>query len=158
MGMYDRSYGNKYDASLSTVEIAKRIRADVKALAISGLKVSVRSRTKGTSAIDIEIKALPEDMNVYNESYTSYRKQFPDTNADVRFDFNSRFTQEYLALFETINSIHSAYNHDGSNYMTDYFDVNYYGNVSLDWRVRRDIEAAEVEASPGTYWAKSEVA
>ena len=32
----------------------------------------------------------------------------------------------------TLERIHDAYNHDGSDIQSDYFDVNYYGSVNFE--------------------------
>jgi len=41
-------------------------------------------------------------------------------------------TEEAEAAKMTLQRIHSAYNHDGSDIQSDYFDVNYYGHVTFE--------------------------
>jgi hypothetical protein len=41
-------------------------------------------------------------------------------------------TDEAEAARMTLDRIHNAYNHDGSEIQTDYFDVRYYGVVSFE--------------------------
>jgi len=41
-------------------------------------------------------------------------------------------TEEAQAAKMTLERIHGAYNHDGSDIQSDYFDVNYYGSVGFE--------------------------
>lgn len=34
-------------------------------------------------------------------------------------------------MYDTLNELHDAHNRDGSDTMTDYFDVKFYGQVQL---------------------------
>ena len=43
----------------------------------------------------------------------------------------------------TLERIHNAYNHDGSEIMVDYFDVRYYGVVQFEDDSSREFRAAE---------------
>jgi hypothetical protein len=40
------------------------------------------------------------------------------------------------AILTALEEIHAAYNFNGSDAMVDYFHVNYYGHVEVDWRER----------------------
>jgi hypothetical protein len=46
-------------------------------------------------------------------------------------------TEEAMAAKMTLERIHGAFNHDGSDSMVDYFDVNYYGHVDFQEHGRR---------------------
>jgi len=132
-----RVYGEKYDQvrRLGVVEIAKLMRADIKlALKVAkataepgalatidpfsaipdGLKITVR--TRHANAIDIVVRNIPEAWGWTEEAD---RWGNPRTVA----------TPALKALAEALKTIHRAYNYDGSDISTDYFDVNYYGGV-----------------------------
>lgn len=138
-----RTYGRKYDQTKgkSLTDIAKLIRQDIKLatkaaravhkpgdLAVAdpvatlphGLKISVRTRYfSGGGAIDIIIRHIPHAWGwVPQETVHWHKGQTP--------------SPALKALAEELKDIHRAYNHDGSDIMTDYFDVRFYGNVSDD--------------------------
>jgi hypothetical protein len=130
MSRYDRSYGAKYNdlpgspGWVDTTVIAKAIRADIKAAVkagdIPGVKYSVRtSKFSGGSSIDVEIIGLPnarvERAHPYGGTVFAY-------------------SDETSIVVDKVKAMVDAYNHDGSDSMTDYFDVRFYGHVSVDWR------------------------
>lgn len=138
-----RSYGAKYDKTTyrTYAEIAKLMRADIKiarkiglkaaepgSLAVpdpiadapAAIKFSVRIETfAGGGAIDITIKNIPEDWG-----YT--------TGVNERGRECHNPTPALAALTDELRAIHWAYNYNGSDPMTDYFDVAYYGGVHAD--------------------------
>lgn len=148
--------GSKYEATkgITRKETAARIRQDIKALNLDkAIKISVRTSSySGGGAIDVEITSLPQDFRVMSEKGASWRKQFGDTK-DGPFHWSDAQSDEIKALIDTLKRIHSSYNRDNSDSMVDYFDRRFYGDVSLDWQVRREHEAREIAASPGNYWA-----
>lgn len=131
----DRGEGAKYDSRLNVVEIAKRIRADIKAAIASGeipaIKTSVRiSRYSMGRSIDVTITEAP--FAVLNPAWTEAYK------AGARvwdLDGIGKFTAEATRVFDAITSIRAAYNYDRSDSMTDYYDVNFGGGVSYDWKL-----------------------
>jgi DNA repair protein RadC len=138
--MYERSYGSKYDSKLDTAEIAKRVRSEIaEALKAGelpkGLKASVRtSRFAGGSAIDITVTACP--FPVRNPERVEHdalpwaeqcRRRVPPLH-----------NERARALVAKLESMLRAYNHDGSDIQSDYFDVKFYQNV----RFARDVEEA----------------
>ncbi len=145
--------GAKFDATkgLTQVEIAARIRQDIKDALKSGLlpkgvKVSVRCKSySGGGSIDINITAVPPGFRVCNPKYVAWRKENPQDSfppfraCDMRSD-------EYSAVLETLKGIHDAYNRDNSDSMSDYFDVRYYGDVTMHWELHDRLKAAELEA------------
>lgn len=150
--------GSKHDATrnLDIAEIAKRMRTDIKALGLaSGIKTSVRiQRYSGGQSIDVRITALPDGFRILSEKFASWRKQFPEREHRFPGGAAEQRSAEYHQLVEQLQRVHGAYNRDNSDSMTDYFDVRYYGSVGLDWEVRRDLEQAQIDADPGTYWAE----
>lgn len=122
--MYERSYGEKYDGSLSTTEIAKLIRADIKVAVAAGelpgkpVTYSVRSEYFSMgSSIDVEVRnyAGPVEEQGFGRPW---------------------MTQEAGAIKARLEAISGAYNHDGSDIQVDYFDVNYYGHVTFEASAR----------------------
>lgn len=111
---YERSYGAKYEADLTLAEIAKRMREDIKAAKKSGrlpadVKAAVRCG-KGTG-----IGIFWEAEGVLTIGHTSKHNAFLVP------------TERYDEIQQVLVEIHAAYNHDGSDVQTDYFDVRYYG-------------------------------
>ena len=110
--------GSKYQQTqnLGTVEIAKLVRQDIKSFDPS-YKFSVKVRKfSGGSAIDLEVKAAPEQVLTDRE--------------------------KRRALLADLTKILNAYNYDDSDAMTDYFHVRFYGHVQIDYTLPRPVEAA----------------
>lgn len=157
--------GAKYEATrgMGTREIAARIRADVKAAQKSGLippgvKVSVRmDRFAGGSSIDVHVTALPAGFRILSDAAASWCKQFPARDWQIPLPVSEQHAPEYLALKETLQRIHSAYNRNNSDSMTDYFDVRYYGDAGYDWQVTDPLRKAEIAAARDDYWGDSAI-
>lgn len=136
--MYERSYGYRYEeVNGSTVDIAKVIRRDIKQAVQEGLlptrwSYSVRS-PHGTS-IDVEVRDCPDawrecdGMNCHNV-WCAERNDPRYAHAATPHQV---LTDEAAAAKMTLERIHNAYNHDGSELQTDYFDVRYYGHVNFE--------------------------
>ena len=173
--MYERAYGYKYteQQGKSLAEIAKLMRQDIKQAIAEALlpgkpvKYSVRTETySGGGSINIEVRDWPEawqecdgykpgDRVVSGMGRQLCRDYFcaamlaitgeerPGTQA------HEVLTEDAQAVEMTLKRIREAYNHDGSDSMVDYFDVNYYGHVSFEGRraaERRAEEAARKAA------------
>jgi hypothetical protein len=134
-----RTYGAKYQQvrGLRLAEIAKLMRADIKlarkiglkaaepgAIAIpdpiaeapTGIKFSVTTQMySGGGSIDITIKNIPADWGYTEEDHGDHIRKIP--------------TPALKDLADELAAIHRAYNYNGSDITTDYFDVNYYGGV-----------------------------
>ena len=141
--MYERSYGAKYQKGLSGKEIAKLIRKDIQAAIKAGTipdgAYSVRYECySGGQSIDVKAKHLPgvavlDPERVAYDALT-YEEQQKRYMPDIHNDTGKR-------ILETLERIHAAYNHNGSESQVDYFDVNYYGSRDIDW----EFEKAERE-------------
>ncbi|CAL9611144.1 hypothetical protein SUDANB1_05628 [Streptomyces sp. enrichment culture] len=148
------SYGARYEEvkRMSLTEIAKRIREDIKlarkveakmgqavgaevatvdplaALATmpKGIKVSVRTDYfSGGGSIDVRVYNLPEKGWGYVKEldrYGMYEQWVPGP--------------QLKPILKALEEIHGWYNFDGSDAMVDYFHVNYYGHVDVDWQER----------------------
>jgi DNA repair protein RadC len=146
--------GSKYEETkkLSTVDVAKRIRADIKAAGLpAGVKISVRvRRCTYTSAIDVEVTAVPEGFSILNVARVREERANPHSLINER-DL-PRYAPEMIALLATLKGIWAAYNYNRSDLQSDVFDVRYYGDVRVDWEIERDdragitlgLEAAEI--------------
>lgn len=155
--MYERSYGYKYEEGerLSTTEIAKLIRADIKTAVRDGMlpaewKYTVRtSYGANCSSIDVGVENCADAWvqcpgykigsrhelegggwtaagcgNVWCKAGGQYKD-------DAGAEYHDVLTEEAAVAKMTLDRIHGAYNHDGSDSMVDYFDVNYYGHVTF---------------------------
>lgn len=136
--MYERSYGYRYDEvrDLTTTEIARRIRTDIKTAVAEGLlphhwTYSVRS-PHGTS-IDVEVRDCADAWKPCDGSCHDVwckAKRLPEyAHAATEHEMLS---DDAKAAKMTLERIHGAYNYDGSEIQTDYFDVRYYGHVEFE--------------------------
>lgn len=138
--MYEKSYGYLYgeQKGLSLAEIAKRMRQDIKQAKTEGLlplkwKYSVRTDTySGGGSICINVQECADawisqdDTKCTHDIYCNDERHYKGCPAA------KHLTDEAEAAGITLKRIHGAYNHDGSDAMTDHFDVNYYGSVGFD--------------------------
>lgn len=144
--MYERSYGSRYEDRLDVAEIAKRIRKHIKAAVKdgtlpAGLKTSVRiSRYSMGQSLNITVTAYPE--NFLNPEFIAWKAEHPH---DPHFHAPERYTEKYREHLAVLKGFHSSYNHDGSEVMVDYFDVNYYGDVEADYKLEK-VFREELEA------------
>jgi hypothetical protein len=142
----DRSYGSKYDRNLSTTEIAKLVRADIKSAIKSGslpnMKVSVRSEyySMGTSLYVKVKEIIGRDLDIYNaERLLSDSKNEPNFGVPWMSD-------EARAILNTLEGIVGAYNHDGSDLQTDHFDVKFYAHVDFHYEFEAASRARQLAA------------
>lgn len=123
------------------LKIAAKIRTQIKTAIQdgtlpTGLKTSVRyKRYSGGSSIDITVTAWPSEAILEFadtprwpggecfEQILDGRKIFYRNEPCVR------------AVLDWLNDLLASYNHDGSDSMSDYFDVKFYGNACIDWRL-----------------------
>lgn len=147
--------GAKYDATqrLDTAEIAKRMRADIaEAIATGtlpkGIKVSVNIRRfAGGSAIDMRVRALPAGMVLHNVDWLRWNRDNPDAGYNL-CPHRDCWSAEAGSALDRLKAIHSSYNRNNSDSMSDYFDVNYYGQAEFDYDLRRNAKAAEIASLP----------
>jgi len=120
---YNNEKGAKYDPDLDIAEIAKKVRADIKAAKLPG-KISVRIQ-RYAGGRSLRVKAVVP---------------FPVRHGDVERENRERaegldcpwLTREAYELQEKLKEITEAYNYDRSDIQTDYFDVNFYLHVDLE--------------------------
>lgn len=150
--MYERTYGSKAKPGeyRRTADIAKDIRADIKAAVAKGdlpgttKNYTVKSKSfSGGSSIDVRAVDLPGMWT----TGISYRYGDGGREVDV-------LTEEGKRVEQILKQIHGSYNYDGSEAMVDYYDVNFYGQAEVigtweqSYRDRqRAAKAAAKEAS-----------
>ncbi len=127
--MYGIHYGQAYERDLDVVEIAKRVRSQLKTQAASkhsplaGSKISVRiSRYSMGQSIDVKVGIHgPTGVDTEEDETDNRREGKP----------YPWLTDSARAATSTAQQILDAYNFDGSDSMTDYFHVNYYGHAEV---------------------------
>lgn len=141
--------GEKYETTqrLDIKEIAKLIRADIKAAQKSGelptgLKTSVRiDRYAGGQSLDIRVTDLG-GIPLYSEIGAKNIKETGSVaGEDHRTPYHETIAPEAKKILETLKTIQGSYNRDNSDVMTDYFDVRFYGRVEVDYDLEREIQA-----------------
>lgn len=146
--MYERTYGYRYTELgeyPSAAEIAKAMRHDIKQAVTDGLlpahwSYSVRSDTfSGGCSVNITVRDCPDAW--WHRPDTCTLSYCPACASDLGCD-RYKLTPDAESARITLQRIHNAYNHDGSEVQTDYFDVRYYGNVTFE-----DARSAEFRAS-----------
>lgn len=134
---YERRHGSFYDETrnMTVKEVAAHMRKVIRQTVKDGLlpqdwKYSIRYRTASMcQAIDVDV-TIPTDL---------YRLElkFHDDVGRIGRAGRGYMSDEYAPLLmmeqarDLLESIHKSYNYDGSDSMTDYFDVRYYGTVNL---------------------------
>lgn len=109
----------------------------------------------GGSSIDLHVKDVV-GWRIVNPLWVKAQETAEGRHA---YPGPSRYTAAGSALIKALEAILGAYNHDGSDTMTDYFDVKFYGNASVDgtWeavereRVRTNLaaELGDVQIAEG---------
>lgn len=122
MSNYNNEIGSKYEATkgMSRAEIAKLIRADLKAK-FPEVKFSVRTENySGGGSIDVAVKVMPEGMRLRNPN-----------DRNPKTGLHQWMTDEAIEFEKAISAITDAYNFDHSDLQSDYFHVRFYSTVSF---------------------------
>jgi hypothetical protein len=142
-------YGSKYAMAdkLSAAEIAKLVRADIKAAVKSGelpkAKYSVRKESyAGGRSINVSISCIEKPgFRYYNPERLRADVERPHEHCGIPYR-----SEEAQALIDQVEKLVNAYNFDGSDIMTDYFHVNFYASVEIS-DYDRDAEIALLKAA-----------
>jgi len=159
--MYKRYYGDKYDTSLGIKDIAKLVRADIKTAVkekrIVDGKYSVRiERYSGGCALHVYLKNCK--VNMLNVWAVKFSEESPYVNSGrmpKEHPAYGRYTPFVTKTFEELKDICDAYNHDGSNSMIDYFDVNFYAHIGIWWEDESAERDMLIEKSKTLEWPKA---
>lgn len=135
--------GSKYrqTANLTRTEIAKLMRADIKALKLPrGFEISVRTETfSGGGAIRICVMAVPADFLLIESLSDGLYQRRTLTPAAKR-------------LLASLKDIHSSYQYDDSDIMTDYFHCRYYGDAEYHYELLDNEQASRPSLLACSKW------
>ena len=111
--------------------IAKLVRADIKAAVKAGTipaaKYGVRTeRYSGGQSLKVNVSAL--SFEVLSEERVLLEHDEPHA-----YHGGHWMSEGAKALEKALDAICDAYNFDGSDIQTDYFHVNFYANVTVDY-------------------------
>lgn len=130
---YSIQYGSKYDETLDVAEIAKRVRADLKAFIKAGTipkgKYSVTiERFSGGCSLRVRLSQLISPHLMLNPE----RVKFEQDNPHAVSGSLPQFTPAGKALLEKVEAVVNAYNFDGSDTNFDYWNMNFYSSVAFE--------------------------
>ena len=130
-----RTYGYLYDKGRPQKDDAANMRRHIRTMVKAGVLpagwvFSVRYRTfAGGCSVDI---AATSPQPIYAADPEPRESVWnPETGGHV-WAWKDRLTLEARAVLDTLEDLHAGHNHDGSDITTDYFDVKFYGGVTLD--------------------------
>lgn len=122
-----RHYGAKYDKTLRVKDVAKVIRSEIKDAVKAGtlpdLKYTVRSSSRSINV------GVPGDAGLKNPTWHVIRAKFP--HEYVTGEYVPFLTPEGKRVKELLERMLAEHNHDGSDLMTDYFDMKFYAFVDM---------------------------
>jgi len=128
----NKIYGQHYDSNLEIKQITKNIRKELKALIKLGFKFSVRSHEGIT--IRVRVLVVPEDWKIFNPHYNQELAwkisvgQITSWFTDE--DPREVYTELGKQFGKMLRTLCNQWNYDKSDSSTDYFDTNYYLQVS----------------------------
>jgi hypothetical protein len=130
---YSVKYGEKYEDNLDVKEIAKRVRADIKELVKSKDLPTGKSSVKidrfaGGCSLDVNIVNVESPHLMLNPDRVRFVRDNPHS-IPSQFD---QYTKEGKRMLKLLKSVVDAYNFDGSDSASDYFNVNFYSDISFD--------------------------
>ena len=142
-----KNEGARYEAGLRGPEIAKRVRADIKAAvakrALPAARYSVRSGF-ATHAMTIDVTISDVEVLVLNVERLAHDHAHPHASCSIPW-----MSDEASALIDAVRAIVNAYNFDNSDSQTDYFNVNFYEQIDF----AHDMVRAQREALEASFAA-----
>ena len=137
--------GTKYNSQMSTKEIAKAVRDEVKAALKSGAlpagaKISVRLDQGSTSSsIYVTLKELPEGVCCpYSEEYLAYYKEAKPRGFVDPFRGESRYIPLVADMLKKLGEMLNAYNRDRSDTQSDYFNRRFWDHVEVAYELGKE--------------------
>lgn len=133
-------YGGRYDSALSTTDICKKIRQHLKEEQAKNplftfSKFSVRKEHHKS----IVVRVVEMGFNPLNPERVDMETDRKCNSYGMPY-----YTPDGKAFFDRIKAIVDSYNFDGSDTQTDYFHVNFYSDVNLDYEASKTFRA-EIE-------------
>lgn len=120
---YEKAYGKNYDANMDIKDIAKEVRKMLKA-EMPEFKFAVRiDRYAGGQSLNIGIKEVPAGFRFVRDNPNEFERDYRPMV----------WSEELRDAQEKARAIGLRFNYDGSDIMTDYFDVNYYCHASVEY-------------------------
>jgi len=156
--MYERTYGEKHDNGMDIKDIAKAVRQDIKdaqkAKTLPQMKISVTiERYSGGQSLNLNIKEFPiQFINIYRMKLQTENSNVFVGNLPDEHPAYELYTPLAKKALETLKSMVGSYNYDGSETMTDYFDVNFYSHIGFDWRYQGNHEKELSEKADSINW------
>lgn len=143
--MTTTTYGSKYSKDLDIKAIASLVRADIKAAIKGGslpaAKYSVRlERFSGGRSLTVTASSMPFEL--LNEE-----RALADHDEPHAYHRTPCHSASACELEKQLESIMGAYNYDGSDIQSDYFNVNFYQHVRFE--ADEDAERAAILARNG---------
>lgn len=144
--MYERTYGpgyvEVYEQHATAADIARLIRRDLKAAVAAGeipgkpvaYGVKVQNYSGGRS-IDVTIRDYPGVTRCPECGGQKGRGSWAwahDDACPTCITWDRWLHPDAQAIADAVEAIRQAYNYDGSDSMTDYYDVNYYGSTTFE--------------------------
>lgn len=130
--------GSRYDGNLSLSDICKKIKEYGK-LRFPTCKFSVNKsgyRSVNIILVSGDFEAFRKDEEIDRWSY----------NYDKRGRFNEKYTDRCNEVMELMRDYAESYNYDNSDIMTDYFDVNFYLDLSVGSWTKAYVNTAKIVA------------
>ena len=146
--MTTKFQGSKYVRGMNVTEIAKRIRADIKAAVASGAlpkaKYSVRiERYSMGQSVTVKVSdvVIPNAtcLRIYTEEFLRASVETPHT-----FFPHDRMTTSACSFLRAVKAIVNEYNEGESDSHTDYYRSNFHSSVSFDWRWEKSVRDAQL--------------
>ncbi len=148
--------GSKYKQGVDVKDIAKLVRKDIKNLIEKKIiptgKYSVKiDRYAGGRSLDVTINEF--DATVYStEAETHFLNQGTWDNFNQSNGLSAQtYSATALKTLEEIENVLKSYTRDASDSQVDYFNVNFYSNVSFG-----DCRDAEVKNLKSIFNSKGE--
>ena len=149
-GNYQKFEGKKYDSELSTKDVAKIVRGDIKKARTSGEILDAGGQTYSVrvdgNSINIHLKDIPEGVDLYSEKWKEAIRN--DTQGSLMaMDQYSDVVKDTLSKIETMLKQYQKYEKDS---MTDYFNFSFYDTVAVDYALKkRETERIKNEVDTG---------
>lgn len=125
---YEKSIGSKYESGRDVADVARLVRADLKA---EGIKAKVRI-SRYSMGCDLTVEITDAPINVINLA----RALDHDTT-------EPRFSEEGLSLLRRAEGIVEAYQRKVTEHNTDYYESNFHSTVRFAYTLE-DAHKAEI--------------
>ena len=135
MDRYERTYSTRYEETkeLSHKELAKLIRKEVRIyMQQYNKKYKISVKLSSYNSIDIYVEFV-EIANPYSKGFTN--SIIANENSYMHNDcMHKMYNNEIITIIRDLENIRKAFNYDGSDLQTDYFDARYYGSTDFNSR------------------------